>query len=135
MTTMTTNQFDDISSRFVEAMSLIEKASEDKWQALSKEDQLDYFCAVVRRIHRGEVEEDRSYRGVLYDIFGFGPESYAQAQMAGYLDLHNLVFAPDYERKLLIKFAQYLLKEKQLDSVDELVNNFFKEDHHDRYSI
>lgn len=132
---MTTNQFDDISSRFVEAMSLIEKASEDKWQALSKEDQLDYFCAVVRRIHRGEVEEGRSYRGVLYDIFGFGPESYAQAQMAGYLDLHNLVFAPDYERKLLIKFAQYLLKEKQLDSVDELVNNFFKEDNHDRHSI
>lgn len=78
-----------------------EQRSENKWNDLSKEDQLDYFCAVVRRIHQGELVDSRSYRGVLYGIFGFGPEAYAKAQEAGFLDLHNQIYAYDYEKRLL----------------------------------
>ena len=98
----------DLTDEFNRVMNEIEQNSERKWNALSKEDQLDYFCAVVRRIHQGEVENSRSYRGVLYDVFGFGTESYAQAQMAGYLDLHNLIYNSDYEHKLLCKYGEYV---------------------------
>jgi hypothetical protein len=83
---------DEISKIFNEAMAEIEKDSEDYWNSLSKEDQLKAFCAISRRIYKGEIEERGSYRYVLYDVFGFGPEAYAAAQMAGYLTIHNSIY-------------------------------------------
>jgi hypothetical protein len=83
---------DEISKIFSEAMAEIEKDSEDYWNSLSKEDQLKAFCAISRRIYKGEIEERGSYRYVLYDVFGFGPEAYAAAQMAGYLTIHNSIY-------------------------------------------
>lgn len=82
---------EELSKIFNEAMDSLEREQEEYWNSLSKEDQLKAFCAVVRRIHKAELVEDRSYRGVLYDTFGFGPEAYAQAQCAGFLDLHNSI--------------------------------------------
>ncbi len=111
--------FDEISDIFNQAMSAIEHEQEAYWNSLSKEDQLKAFCAVVRRIHRGEIEEHGTYRYVLYDVFGFGPESYGQAQMAGYLDLHNSIMCPDQERRLLLEFAKSLGVENPDDSVSK----------------
>lgn len=83
-----------------EASKQFEKDSEAAWNALDKEQQLMMFCAVVRRIYDGDVKERRSYRGVLYDVFEFGPESYAPAQYAGYLTIHNMLYtAVDLEEK------------------------------------
>ena len=76
---------------FKEAMDRIEEDQEKFWSSLSKEDQLKAFCCVVRRIYEGEVVNPRTYRGVLYDVFEFGPEAYAQAQCAGFLSLHNSI--------------------------------------------
>lgn len=83
---------DEISKIFNEAMAEIEKDSEDYWNSLSKEDQLKAFCAISRRIYKGEIEDRGTYRYVLYDVFGFGPEAYAAAQMAGYLSIHNSIY-------------------------------------------
>jgi hypothetical protein len=82
---------EDASNAFVEAMKQIEDEEEEFWSKLTEEEQLKAFCCVVRRIHKGELVDDRSYRGVLYDVFEFGPESYVRAQMAGYLDIHNAI--------------------------------------------
>jgi alanyl-tRNA synthetase len=71
------------------AMTDLENEQEKFWNSLSKEDQLKAFCAVVRRIYEGEMVDQGSYRYVLYDTFGFGVESYVQAQDAGYLEIHN----------------------------------------------
>jgi hypothetical protein len=95
----------EISKIFNEAMDQCEKEQESYWNSLSKEDQLKVFCAVVRRIHKGDIEDKGSYRYILYDIFGFGPESYGQAQMAGYLALHNCIFDAEHERDTLKAFA------------------------------
>ena len=75
------------------------------WNSLSKEDQLKAFCAVVRRINDGE-SEGHSYRGMLYGVFGFGPEAYAQAQLAGFLELHNNIVDSDYDGRLLRAFCK-----------------------------
>ena len=117
----------DFQTAFQRAHEEHQRRIEEKWTALSKEDQLDYFCAVVKRIHQGEVEEGRSYRGMLYGIFGFGPESYALAQMSGFLDLHNLIFAPDYERRLLAKYGEYVAEQLKVDLPDpnRLVVDFY----------
>lgn len=77
----------------IEAMIEEIKAGEEKlWNSLSKVEQLQMFCAVVRRIYQGEIVDGRSYRGVLYDTFGFGQEAYLRAQFAGFMDLHNAIY-------------------------------------------
>jgi hypothetical protein len=87
--------FEEFAKMFLEAMDLIEKDSEAFWNSLSKDDQLKAFCAVSRRIHQGEIVDKGSYRHVLYGVFGFGPEAYAPAQCAGYLDIHNAIVTED----------------------------------------
>lgn len=81
--------------QFRKAMDEIEQDSEAYWNGLSQEDQLKVFCAVSRRIYKGELVDRRSYRGVLYDVFGFGPEAYAPAQCANYLEIHNALYGAD----------------------------------------
>ena len=61
------------------------------WETLDDEQQQWAFYNVCRRIYKGDVEESRSYRGVLYDIFGWGPESYTIGMEARYMEIHNLL--------------------------------------------
>lgn len=69
-----------------------EQEEEQYWNQLTKDEQLLAFCAVVRRICKGDLVERGTYRHVLYDTFGFGPDSYMRAQLAGYLELHNVLY-------------------------------------------
>ena len=84
-------EWENLRNTFNEIMAAEEKASEDFWNSLRQEDQLKAFCAVVRRIYKGEIEDKGSYRHVLYDVFRFGPEAYTLAQGAGYLEIHNSI--------------------------------------------
>lgn len=95
----------EFSKVFNEVMDEIEKESEAYWNSLSKEDQLKAFCAVSRRIVQGELVDKGSYRHVLYGVFGFGPEAYAPAQLAGYLTIHNSIMADDHDVRLLEAFC------------------------------
>jgi hypothetical protein len=115
------------SKTFKEIVDLIEKQSEEKWNALSKEDQLDYFCAVSRRIIKGEIEQKGTYRYVLYNVFGFGPEAYMPAQMAGYLSIHNAIYSSEHERKLLEGFLQYICKKYNMTYNDEDITSFYEQ--------
>lgn len=67
-----TKSLDELSRIYNEAMADITEMQEKFWNSLTKEQQLDAFCCVVRRIHKAELVEQRSYRGTLYDIFEFG---------------------------------------------------------------
>jgi len=96
---------EEISRVFNEVMDEIEQQSEAYWNSLSKEQQLQVFCAVTRRIHKAELVDKGSYRYALYNVFGFGPESYAPAQMAGYLAIHNSIFDHEHESRLLKAFC------------------------------
>lgn len=95
-----TDKLAELSKVFNESMDQIQNDQEAYWDSLTPEQQLDAFCCIVRRIHRGEVELQGSYRYVLYDVFGWGPEAYVPAQCAGYLDIHNLIFdGIEYQKK------------------------------------
>ena len=112
--------FEEISNKWTEVMDKIGKDSEDYWNSLSKEDQLKAFCAVSRRIYKGEIEERGTYRYVLYDVFGFGPEAYAPAQLAGYLTIHNAIYDEDHDERLLAAFAS----ENGIENPEEAVKEF-----------
>lgn len=96
-------EFSDI---FNAAMKALEEDQEKFWNGLSKEDQLKAFCAVSRRIFDGELKQKGTYRYVLYQVFGFGPEAYAQAQEAGYLALHNAIVDEYYDRRIIEAFCK-----------------------------
>ena len=65
------------------------------WEQLSYEDKLRAFYSVVKRIYEGDLKEQGSYRYVLYDVFGFGPDSYGIGMECGYLELHNAIMSPE----------------------------------------
>jgi hypothetical protein len=92
---MTTDEeWERTSKAYREAFERIAEEQEKYWNSLTKEQQIDVFCCVVRRLVKGELEENQSYRGVLYQTFGFGLEAYSLAQNAGYLELHNAIVVP-----------------------------------------
>jgi hypothetical protein len=81
----------ELRGAFEEARKVYRAQEEATWQSLSKEQQLDVFCAVVRRIYDGEFVVKGTYRHILYDVFEFDYDSYTRAMDAGFLELHNSV--------------------------------------------
>lgn len=75
-----------------DAVSEYNRKMEAWWATLDDEQQQWAFYNVCRRIYKGDVQEKRSYRGVLYDIFGWGPESYVIGMEARYMEIHNLLW-------------------------------------------
>ena len=68
-----------------------EREMDEWWNAMSKEDQMKAFYSVVKRLVDGELGQKGSYRYVLYNVFGFGPESYMLGMMCGFMSLHNSI--------------------------------------------
>jgi hypothetical protein len=114
---------EEVSNIFIEVMKEIEEEQEKYWNSLSKEDQLKVFCAVCRRIFKGDIELKGSYRYVLYEVFGFEADAYAQAQDAGYLAIHNAIFTADQEARLLEHFAKFH------GLSEDAVSRYYKETH------
>ena len=81
---------------YKKAQEAIKEQQEQFWNSFTKQQQLDLFCAVVRRIYQAEIVERRSYRGTLYDIFGFDADAYGAAIEAGYMTLHNSIYFDDW---------------------------------------
>ena len=109
----------DMQDKFQQAMDAMENEQEDYWKSLSHEEQLQAFCAVCRRIRKGDLQDRGSYRYVLYDVFGWGPEAYAPAQLAGYLDIHNALFDSEYEEELLANERTLIIEELEKAGLKE----------------
>lgn len=101
------DELSEMGQRFQKVIDAMEKEQEDYWNSLTKEQQLLAFCAMSRRIVDGEIKQKGTYRYVLYNVFGFGPEAYLPAQCAGYLDIHNAIFDAEHEADLLKAFAKF----------------------------
>lgn len=70
------------------------------WDKLSQEDQMRAFYSVVKRLVKGDITDRGSYRYVLYDVFGFGAESYMLGMNCGYMTLHNSIYTQEEMREL-----------------------------------
>lgn len=75
-----------------EAKVSFEQQAEDAWNSLDYDWQLRVFYAVVKRIYEGEIKEKGTYRYILYDKFGFGPEAYIKGMDCGFMYLHNAIY-------------------------------------------
>ena len=61
------------------------------YNCLTKEQQLLVFCEVISRLTTAELSEGKTYRGILYETFGFDYDSYLKAQWSGFLELHEKI--------------------------------------------
>lgn len=104
-----------------------EKDSEKAWNNLDEDTKLKVFCAISKKIHKAELIDNGTYRYVLYDAFGFGPEAYVPAQLSGYLDIHNAI----YDDKRLLGMADKVKKFAEENNIDsektkELIKKIFR---------
>jgi hypothetical protein len=76
---------------FEEVFAQNRKDADSFWNDLTYDQQLMAFYAVVSRIYKGEIEDKGTYRWVLYDVFGFGPDAYGLGMDCGYMSLHNSI--------------------------------------------
>ena len=81
----------DFQRVYQEARDQYDKDAEKYWNDLSYEDKLMSFYIVTKRIHKGDIVDNGSYRHVLYGVFGFDMDSYVVGMDSGYLDIHNSI--------------------------------------------
>ena len=116
---------DELSNKFRLWEIELEEDHDKFWNGLSKDDQLKAFCSVMRRLYKAEIEERGSYRYTLYDVFGFGPESYVQAQVSGFLAIHNAIWDGERLGELINKLEQRVV-EAMPDRPEEVKQTFNK---------
>ncbi len=80
-----------LSGLFKEAMDIHDAERDAFWNGLTPHQRLLAFCNVVKGLKKAELVDGLSYRGVLYEEFGFGLDAYVLAQHNGFLEIHNAI--------------------------------------------
>ena len=62
------------------------------WNGLTEEEREDAFYAVCKRIHKAELQQRSTYRGALYDVFGFDMNMYGRGMDCGFMAIHNAIY-------------------------------------------
>ena len=100
------------------------------WNSLSEKEREDAFYAVVKRIHKAEIEDRGTYRYALYDVFGFDGGMYKQGMDCGYMNLHNSIF--DSTELAAMKRVNRL---EVIDDTGRLAVKYLKDDERVRYEL
>ena len=100
------------------------------WNGLTEQEREDAFYAVVKRIHKAEIEDCGSYRWALYDVFDFDPGMYMKGMDCGYMNLHNSIF--DSNELSAMKRVNRL---EVIDDTGRLTVKYLKDDERVRYEL
>jgi hypothetical protein len=112
-------------NEFAKAMDAYQQMANSYYSSLEPEEQLWAFCSIVEKLCKGELDEHRSYRGILYDTFGWGPEAYAAAQCAGFLGLHNSIYKFEDLEIVFKNTLKELKLEVEDDKLTEALAKYF----------
>ena len=85
-------ELSDISQEFEKAYKQHDVEMDDWWNQLTPEEREAAFYSVCKRIHKGDLVDNGSYRYVLYDTFGFDHGMYVDGMNCGYMAIHNAIF-------------------------------------------
>lgn len=98
-------QLENVAQVWRQQSVLYDSDADSFWSAMSPDDKLKAFYSVCKRIFKGDIEEQGTYRYVLYDVFNFGSEAYMIGMDSGYMSIHNLIhrglLAEEEDRKEL----------------------------------
>ena len=85
-------KLNDISQVFENAYKQREAENDAWWEGLTEQERENAFYAVCKRIHKGDIVDNGTYRYVLYDTFGFDYGMYVDGMNCGYMTIHNTIF-------------------------------------------
>ena len=104
------------------------KKAKEYYDSLGIDNQLLLFFYITNLIFKNYFEDGGSYRSLLYDKFGFGPEAYSLGCDSGMFSLHNSISTPDELEdrfQKLIKFLELDLSKEQVISARNYFNYGF----------
>jgi hypothetical protein len=81
----------ELSQEMEKSRKIYEHDNDTWWNGLTEQERQDAFYAVVKRIHKAELQDRGTYRWALYDVFGFDPGMYMKGMDCGYMALHNAI--------------------------------------------
>ena len=114
----------------VQDKALVEykQKAKEYFKSLDIDNQHLLFFYVTNVIFENYFKDNGSYRGLLYDKFGFSPEAYSLGLDSGMFALHNAISTPkENEEKFeaLMKFLNLDLTKEQMNSARNYFNNGF----------
>ena len=81
----------ELSQEMEKSRKIYEHDNDTWWNGLTEEEREDAFYAVVKRIHKAELQDRGTYRYALYNVFGFDPGMYMKGMDCGYMAIHNAI--------------------------------------------
>ena len=120
----------DIGQEIEAACKVYEHDNDTWWNGLTETEREDAFYAVCKRIHKGDIVDNGSYRYVLYDTFGFDHGMYVDGMNCGYMAIHNAIFdgAELVEMKSVTRF-------EVIDETGRAYTKYLKDDEGIKYSL
>ena len=103
-----------------EALEQYEQKAKEYYDSLGMDNQLLLFFYITNVIFKNYFKDNGSYRGLLYDKFGFGPEAYSLGMDSGMFALHNSISTPDESEERFNTLVAHLkldLSKKDLNSL------------------
>ena len=103
-----------------ESQELYAHKAQEYFESLETDNQLLLFFHITNVIFKNYFKDNSSYRGLLYDKFGFNPEAYSLGMDSGMFALHNAISTPDEleERfETLVKHLNLDLSKRELISL------------------
>jgi hypothetical protein len=104
------------------------KKAKEYYDSLGIDNQLLLFFYITNIIFENYFKDNGSYRGLLYDKFGFGPEAYSLGMDSGMFTLHNSISTPDENEErfnALMKFLKLELSKEDLKSARNIFTHGF----------
>ncbi len=114
----------------MEEKALVEYKQKAKkyFESLEVDNQHLLFFHITNTIFENYFKDGGSYRGLLYDKFEFGPESYSLGMDSGMFTLHNAISTPnelDERFNALMKFLKLELSKEDLNSARNIFTHGF----------
>lgn len=100
------------------------------WDGLTEEERENAFYAVVKRIHKAELQDHGTYRWALYDVFGFNGGMYLKGMNCGFMDIHNAIFDGEELQRM-----QGVNRFEVIDEAGRSYTKYLKDDERVRYVL
>ena len=107
-----------------EAREQYTQKSKEYFESLETDNQLLLFFYITNLIFENYFNDKGSYRGLLYDKFGFGPEAYSLGCDSGMFSLHNAISTPDELEERFNKVVDHLKLDMSKNELNSLRNIF-----------
>jgi hypothetical protein len=107
-----------------EAREQYTQKAKEYFESLETDNRLLIFFHITNVIFENYFNDKGSYRGLLYDKFGFGPEAYSLGCDSGMFSLHNAISTPDELEERFNKVVDHLKLNMSKNELNSLRNIF-----------